>query len=152
MLEHVKQQQAACDKDPACEQQASTLRGKVQVVGQLLERDPYRAVSRVTTHGIGATPERHIIKVERDGQIWKTTSREVDDGTFKPAYRLWAPTVIPGCTPDTDARCRRSAIGRGLVGGFDLNGDGKEDLGVLRDRGFELFLGRGAEDARRRAS
>ncbi|WP_164008190.1 FG-GAP-like repeat-containing protein [Pyxidicoccus trucidator] len=70
-----------------------------------------------------------------------------EDGTFKPAYRLWAPTQLPGCTPETDARCRRSAIGRGLVGGFDFNGDGREDLGVLRDRGMEVFLGRAPEDA-----
>ena len=69
------------------------------------------------------------------------------DGTFKPAYRLWAPVPIAGCTPDTDSRCRRSAIGRGVVGGFDANGDGLEDIGVLRDRGFELFLGRAPDDA-----
>ncbi|MFP2933178.1 VCBS repeat-containing protein, partial [Pyxidicoccus sp. 3LG] len=69
------------------------------------------------------------------------------DGTFKPAYRLWAPTQIAGCTPETEARCKRSAIGRGLVGGFDFNNDGKEDLGVLRDRGFEVYLGRAVEDA-----
>lgn len=69
------------------------------------------------------------------------------DGTFKPAYRLWAPVQIAGCTPETDARCRRSAMGRGVVGGFDFNGDGREDLGVLRDRGMEVFLGRAPDDA-----
>jgi hypothetical protein len=69
------------------------------------------------------------------------------DGTFKPAYRLWAPSQLPDCTPDTDSRCKRTAIGRGLVGGFDFNGDGRQDLGVLRDDGFELFLGRAPEDA-----
>jgi hypothetical protein len=69
------------------------------------------------------------------------------DGTFKPAYRLWAPSLIAGCTPDTDAKCKRTVIGRGLVGGFDFNGDGKEDLGVLRDKGMEVFLGRAPEDA-----
>lgn len=69
------------------------------------------------------------------------------DGTFKPAYRLWAPSQIAGCTPDTDAKCKRTSIGRGVVGGFDLNGDGKEDVGVLRDRGMEVFLGRAPEDA-----
>jgi hypothetical protein len=84
MVEHVKQQQTACDANQNCAQQASTLRSKVQVVAQLLERDPYRAVSRVITNGVGAAPETHIIKVERDGQIWKTVSREVDDGSFKP--------------------------------------------------------------------
>jgi hypothetical protein len=84
MVDHVKQQAAACDADANCAQKASTLRGQVQVAGQLLERDPFRAVSRVITHGASATPEKHIIKVERDGQIWKTISREVDDGSFKP--------------------------------------------------------------------
>jgi hypothetical protein len=69
------------------------------------------------------------------------------DGTFKDAYRLWAPQVIAGCTPDTDARCRRTQIGRGVVGGFDFNGDGREDIGALRNNGFEVFPGRAPDDA-----
>ncbi|HLL02016.1 MAG TPA: VCBS repeat-containing protein [Myxococcaceae bacterium] len=69
------------------------------------------------------------------------------DGTFKDAYRLWAPQAIAGCTPDTDTRCRRAQLGRGVVGGFDFNGDGLQDLGVLRNFGFELFLGRTPQDA-----
>jgi hypothetical protein len=68
------------------------------------------------------------------------------DGTFRDAYRLWAPQLIPGCTPETDARCRRTQIGRGVVGGFDFNGDGVEDLGALRNNGFEVFLGRAPDD------
>lgn len=84
LVEQVKTQQQTCDADAQCAQQASTLRGKVQVVGQLLERDPQRATTRVFTHGVGATPEAHIIRVEREGPIWKVVSREVDDGTFKP--------------------------------------------------------------------
>ncbi len=68
------------------------------------------------------------------------------DGTFKPAYRLWAPSQLEGCTPDMDSRCKRTAIGRGLVGGFDFNGDGRQDLGVLREKGMEVFLGRAPED------
>lgn len=69
------------------------------------------------------------------------------DGTFKDAYRLWAPLVIPGCTPDTDARCRRSQLGRGVVGEFDFNGDGLKDIGALRNNGMEVFLGRAPDDA-----
>ena len=69
------------------------------------------------------------------------------DGTFKDAYRLWAPVVIPGCTPDTDARCRRSQLGRGVVGEFDFNGDGVGDIGALRNNGFEVFLGRAPDDS-----
>lgn len=69
------------------------------------------------------------------------------DGTFKPAFRLWAPSVIDNCTSEPESLCRRSAIGRGLVGGFDFNGDGRKDVGVLRDKGMEVFLGRAPEDA-----
>ncbi|MBN1207293.1 MAG: VCBS repeat-containing protein [Myxococcaceae bacterium] len=69
------------------------------------------------------------------------------DGTFKEAYRLWAPLQIPGCTPETETRCRRSQIGRGVIGDFDFNGDGLEDIGALRNNGFELFLGHAPEDA-----
>jgi hypothetical protein len=69
------------------------------------------------------------------------------DGSFKDAYRLWAPAVIPGCTPETDSRCRRTLIGRGVVGGFDFNGDGLEDIGALRNNGFEVFLGRAPDDS-----
>ncbi len=42
------------------------------------------AVSRVTTTGTGGKPEKHIIRVERDQQIWKTVARDLDDGSFKP--------------------------------------------------------------------
>jgi hypothetical protein len=84
MVEQVKQQQQACDANPKCAQQAADLRGSVQASAELLERDPLRSVSRVTTVGVGPKPERHIIRVERDGPIWKTVSREVDDGSFKP--------------------------------------------------------------------
>ncbi|WP_225408762.1 FG-GAP-like repeat-containing protein [Stigmatella hybrida] len=69
------------------------------------------------------------------------------DGSFKDAYRLWAPRVLSGCTPETDGRCQRSQIGRGLVGGFDFNGDGKKDIGAMRNNGFEVFLGRAPDDA-----
>ncbi|MFL5343764.1 MAG: VCBS repeat-containing protein, partial [Hyalangium sp.] len=69
------------------------------------------------------------------------------DGSFKDAYRLWAPLQIAGCTPDTDARCKRSQIGRGVVGGFDFNGDGLNDIGALRNNGFEVFLGRAPDDS-----
>jgi hypothetical protein len=71
------------------------------------------------------------------------------DGTFKPAYRLWASDTLSGCTPSSssDTRCQRRQVGRGVVGGFDFNGDGKQDLGALRNNGFELYLGRAPDDA-----
>jgi hypothetical protein len=84
MVEHVKEQQKICDADPGCSQQASTLRGAVQATAELLERDAFKAVSRVTTTGTGGKAERHLIRVERDGPIWKTVARDVDDGSFKP--------------------------------------------------------------------
>ena len=92
MVEQVKQQQQACDASPACAKQASELRGRVLVSAELLERDPLRSVSRVTTTGTGSQPERHIIKVERDQQIWKTVARDVDDGSFKPRPPQAPPT------------------------------------------------------------
>ncbi len=64
------------------------------------------------------------------------------DGSFKGAYRLWAPVDIAGCTPVGDAKCKRSGVGRMLAGGFDFDGDGKQDLAALRNNGLELYLGR----------
>jgi hypothetical protein len=95
MLDKVKQQQRTCDADPGCAKRASDLRSKVQAVAFLLERDPMQAVSRVITTGVGPTPEKHIIRVERDGAIWKTVSREVDDGSFKPRPAD-QPFIMPG--------------------------------------------------------
>jgi len=88
MVEQVKHQQQACDANPSCAQKASDLRSTVLVTAELLERDPTHAVSRVTTTGTGPKPQRHIIRVERDQQIWKTVSREVDDGSFKPRPQM----------------------------------------------------------------
>lgn len=84
MVELVKGQQTACDADADCAQKASNLRGTVQVVGQLLERDAFRAVTRVTTTGLAGPDEKHIVRLERDQQIWKVVGRENDDGSFKP--------------------------------------------------------------------
>jgi hypothetical protein len=88
MVEQVKQQQQACDKDPSCAQKASDLRSTVLVGAELLERDATHAAARIVTTGAGAKPERHIIRVERDQQIWKTVAREIDDGSFKPRPQI----------------------------------------------------------------
>lgn len=69
------------------------------------------------------------------------------DGTWKPAYRLWAPADIEGCTPVGDTRCRRAGIGRQVIGGFDFNGDGIQDVAAVRNNGFEVFLGRPPDNA-----
>lgn len=84
MLESVKREQAACDKTTSCAKRASELRATVQVAAQLLERDMMRAVVRVTTVGTGGPTEKHIVKLERDQQLWKVVSRQPDDGSFKP--------------------------------------------------------------------
>lgn len=72
------------------------------------------------------------------------------DGTWREGFRVWAVRDIQGCVvPDggSAAICQRSAISRnGIVGGFDFDGDGRQDLGVTRANGFEVFLGRPADD------
>jgi hypothetical protein len=69
------------------------------------------------------------------------------DGTFKEGFRLFALTDIPGCTPAGTTACRRSSISRnGVAGGFDFNADGKQDLVLTRNNGFEVFLGRAPDD------
>lgn len=94
MVEQVKQQQVACDSNPNCAKRASELRGTVAVTAQLLERDMTQSVSRVITTGVGSAPEKHIIRVERDGPLWKAVSRVVDDGSFKPR-----PPQVPQMPP-----------------------------------------------------
>src|SRR5207247_2317889 len=69
------------------------------------------------------------------------------DGVARPTYRIWAPLDMPGCTPAGTAPCRRSSLGREIVGGFDFNGDGREDLAAGRSAGLDLFLGRPPDDA-----
>lgn len=83
LVDELKKQQQACDANPQCAQEASTLRSKVQSVSVLLERDPFKATARVTTHGVSATPEKYIVRLEREQQMWKAVSRELDDGSFK---------------------------------------------------------------------
>ena len=80
------------------------------------------------------------------GLLWRVYGEKPEaDGSFKQAFWLWGPGIISGCT-EAGTVCQRRALGRGLVGGFDFNGDGKQDVGVLRNNGFELFLGRTPDD------
>ncbi len=72
------------------------------------------------------------------------------DGTFAEGFRVWAPVTIAGCTvPDGGAAavCQRSAIGRNLIGRFDFNGDGTQDLAMSRTNGLEVAFGRAPDDA-----
>jgi hypothetical protein len=69
------------------------------------------------------------------------------DGSFKAAYRLWAPGDIAGCTAvGSTNNCLRRSMGRGVLGGFDFNGDGKEDIGMLRNNGIDILPGRAPDD------
>jgi hypothetical protein len=70
------------------------------------------------------------------------------DGSFREGFRLLAVSAIAGCTPADDAKCKRSGLARaGLVGDFDFDGDGKQDVALTRNNGLEIFLGRAPTDA-----
>jgi hypothetical protein len=73
------------------------------------------------------------------------------DGSFREGVRAWAVRDIPGCTvPDggASASCQRSALGgNGLAGGFDFNGDGRQDVAATRVNGLEVLAGQPPDDA-----
>lgn len=73
------------------------------------------------------------------------------DGTYKEGFRLWGMRTIDGCTvPDggSAAICQRTQLSRnGVIGRFDFDGDGKQDIGMTRSNGFEVFTGRAPDDA-----
>lgn len=73
------------------------------------------------------------------------------DGTYREGFRVWALRDLPGCVvPDggVATSCQRSSLSRnGLVGGFDFDGDGIDDLAMTRANGFEVFAGRAPDDA-----
>ncbi|HKP60439.1 MAG TPA: FG-GAP-like repeat-containing protein [Polyangiales bacterium] len=70
------------------------------------------------------------------------------DGAFKPAFRVFAVADIPDCMPAGDTKCKRKELAKsGLAGGFDFDGDGKQDLLLTRANGLEIFLGRDPDDA-----
>lgn len=69
------------------------------------------------------------------------------DGSFVSGFRVFAQSAIAGCTPADSSACKRTNLGRaGIAGGFDFDGDGKQDLLVTRNNGLELFLGRAPDD------
>lgn len=66
-------------------------------------------------------------------------------GGFRSGFRALAVADIAGCTPAGDAACKRRELARfGVAGGFDFDGDGKQDLMLTRANGLEIFLGRAA--------
>jgi len=81
----IAKDKASCDASAAdCARKRDNLKKAVLTKGVLLEREPSSAVARVTVDGSEGGPKNYIVRVERDGSIWKATSRDVDDGTFKP--------------------------------------------------------------------
>jgi hypothetical protein len=70
------------------------------------------------------------------------------DGSFALGFRVFAPSAIAGCTPADGSACKRANLGRsGIAGGFDFDGDGKQDLALTRNNGLEIVLGRSPVDA-----
>lgn len=68
-------------------------------------------------------------------------ARGNSDGTFTDAYRLFTRPVIAGCVPDTDPACLRTRGGAHVAGGFDANGDGREDVAMTFGHGVDVVLG-----------
>jgi hypothetical protein len=96
----------------------------------------------------GARPECFGSTPQSTGGAFVHVQRP--DGTFREAFRVWAPGIIADCVvPDGGAAsvCQRSGLSRnGLAGGFDFNGDGTQDLALTRLGGLEVMLGRRADD------
>lgn len=88
--------------------------------------------------GAGQTPGGAMVHLQRA------------DGTFAEGFRVWAPVAIAGCTvPDGGAAavCQRAALARnGVIGGFDFDGDGTQDLAMSRTNGLEVVFGRAPDD------
>jgi hypothetical protein len=84
-LADVQKAKAACEaRAQDCAMDRKKHEKSVESSAALLERKPTGAVARV----ISMTPEGKqvsIVKLEREGSIWKVTSRVPDDGTFKAA-------------------------------------------------------------------
>jgi hypothetical protein len=67
------------------------------------------------------------------------------DGTYREAYRAWVLRDVIGA--DGGVAFQRTLVGRGgVIGNFDFDGDGKQDLGATRANGFEVIAGRTPDD------
>lgn len=80
----VQKAKAACEAKPQdCAMERKKHEKTVESTAALLERKPTGATTRVTS----VTPagkQVFILRLERDGTMWKVTSRVPDDGSFKP--------------------------------------------------------------------
>ncbi len=107
----VAKAKATCAQKPQdCAMQKKQLGKSVDSVAALLERSATTATVRVTTVKPGGK-EVTLARLERQGPIWKVTSRGPDDPNFKPAppdaptlQLLAAPpaTAIPSPPKDED--------------------------------------------------
>lgn len=102
-----------------------------------------------TTEYAGNRPQCFQAAAQTPGGAFVYLQRA--DGSFAEGFRVWAPVAIPNCTvPDGGAAaiCQRSAISRnGVLGGFDFDGDGTQDLALSRTNGLEVVFGRAPDDA-----
>jgi hypothetical protein len=83
--DEVAKAKAACAQQSAdCAMKRKSLEKNVDSTAALLERSASTATVRVTTVKPGGK-EVTLAKLEREGPIWKVTSRGPDDPNFKPA-------------------------------------------------------------------
>jgi len=83
----VEKAKSDCSAKPQeCAMQRKQHEKTVESSAALLERMPTGATARVTSVTPGGK-QVSILKLERDGGIWKVVSRMPDDGSFKPAPR-----------------------------------------------------------------
>jgi len=81
----VAKAKAACMAQPQdCAMKRKQMEKMVDSTAQLLERSAANATVRVITTKPGGK-ETTLAKLERQGQMWKVTSRGPDDPNFKPA-------------------------------------------------------------------
>jgi hypothetical protein len=81
----VKQAKSDCMQKPQdCAMKKKQLEKGVDSTAALLERSGTEATVRVTTQKAGGPKDVKLMRLERQGPIWKVTSRAPDDPNFKP--------------------------------------------------------------------
>jgi hypothetical protein len=104
LSDEIAKDKAACEANAAeCDRKRGALKKTVLTTAALLEREPATATARVTVHGLEGGLKNYIVTVERDANLWKATSRVIDDGTFKPKPPSAPPgmnvSMMPGTPP-----------------------------------------------------
>lgn len=79
LAEEIKKEQASCAADPpACDRRKAEA-ANAQSMGVVLDRDLGGARVRVRTGGLPGGVKKQLIRVERDGALWKATARVPDE-------------------------------------------------------------------------